>query len=71
MNSPASYAQIVMANQDFPQDTHKKAIPTNVTLGTSTKTENMIIEVMTMMKEQNKIMSDLLLRMNQINQIQI
>ena len=60
-----------MPNQDFPQDTHNNAIPTQVKLGTSTKTENMMMEVMIMIKEQNKIVLDLVLRMNQQHQKQI
>ena len=70
-SAPESYAQAVILNQDFPQDTQHKSIPKNVTLESPAKTDKMIMEVMTMIKEQNKIVIDLIMNMNQQIQKQV
>ena len=60
-----TYANMVQPVQDFPKATENKTIPKSVTTEASTKSELLMIELINMMKEQNKNMMEMMLSMKQ------
>ena len=64
ISTPVISAQNSEEKLDFCQVTNKKAIPiTNVSLDSSPKTDSMMMEMMNMIKEQNKTIMEILLTM--------
>ena len=68
INKPASYAKVTSSEQDFPKVTQFKTTPTETEPNSQTRTEQIMIETMNMMKEQNKTMMELILGLMQQNQ---